>query len=142
MPGIDESLLDAMRVPGARGAAVVDWVSGLALGVVGEAAGGDHEAAAAETAEFARAALESRSFASGDAGDGAEAGDGTEADPDTAPPVQDVIVTTVDSYHVITFVSTPFDSSVFLHLWLNRADGNLALARIRLAETANRLVLG
>nr|WP_152887473.1 hypothetical protein [Streptomyces adustus] len=125
-----------MRVPGARGAAVVDWVSGLALGVVGEAAGGDHEAAAAETAEFARAALESRSFAP------EGVGDGPEADPGTAPPVQDVIVTTPDSYHVLTFVSTPFDSSVFLHLWLDRADGNLALARIRLAETANRLVLG
>ncbi|MFG2944307.1 hypothetical protein [Streptomyces adustus] len=136
MPGIDESLLDAMRVPGARGAAVVDWVSGLALGVVGEAAGGDHEAAAAETAEFARAALESRSFAP------ESVGDGPEPDPGTAPPVQDVIVTTPDSYHVLTFVSTPFDSSVFLHLWLDRADGNLALARIRLAETANRLVLG
>ncbi|MGW1725692.1 hypothetical protein ACWCQK_22485 [Streptomyces sp. NPDC002306] len=136
MPGIDESLLDAMRVPGARGASVVDWVSGLALGVVGEASSGDHEATAVETAEFVRAALESRSFAPvGDDGR-------PEQDPGVTPPVEDMIVTTADSYHVLRFVSTPFDSSVFLHLWLDRTAGNLALARIRLAETADRLVLG
>ena len=35
-----------MRLPGARGAALVDWTSGLALGTVGEAPGGDQEAAA------------------------------------------------------------------------------------------------
>lgn len=35
MPGIDECLLEAMKLPGARGAAVVDWTSGPALGTVG-----------------------------------------------------------------------------------------------------------
>jgi hypothetical protein len=135
VPGIDKSLLDAMRVPGARGASVVDWISGLALGAVGEAPSGDHEAMAVETAEFARAALENRSFAPA-------SGDRPEPGPGVAPPVEDVIVTTADSYHVLRFVVTPFDSSVFLHLWLDRTAGNLALARIRLAETADQLVLG
>ncbi len=37
---------------------------------------------------------------------------------------------------------TAFDSTVFLYLWLDRGEGNLALARIRLAEMADRLVLG
>ncbi|MET9256330.1 hypothetical protein ACGFZL_16285 [Streptomyces sp. NPDC048182] len=130
MPGIDESLLEAMRLPGARGASLVDWISGLALGAVGDAPGGDLEATAAETAELARHAAESGSLA--------PAG----AVPDKTPPVEDMIVTTPDSYHLLRFVSTPFDSTVFLHLWLDRKDGNLALARIRLAETADRLVLG
>ncbi|MBQ1088289.1 hypothetical protein [Streptomyces sp. B93] len=134
MPGIDESLLDAMRLPGARGASVVDWISGLALGAVGEAPGGDGEVAAAETAELARLAAESGAFRRATAGDAAE--------PGKEPPVQDVIITTPDDYHVIRFVVTPFDSSVALHLWLGRAEGNLALARIRLAELAQRLVLG
>lgn len=134
MPGIDECLLEAMRLPGARGAALVDWTSGLALGTVGEAPGGDHEAAAAEAAELARLAAEQRAFA--------PAGDG-DADPDEAdPPVEDLILSNRDSYHVLRFVRTSFDSSVFLHLWLGRADGNLALARIRLGEMAGRLVLG
>ncbi|MGW0611439.1 hypothetical protein [Streptomyces sp. NPDC002788] len=128
MPGIDESLLEAMRLPGARGASVVDWISGLALGAVGDAPGGDVEATAAETAELARLATESGALAGADTG--------------SEPPVQDLLITNADSYHLIRFVTTPFDSTVFVHLWLDRTDGNLALARIRLAETADRLVLG
>ncbi|MER5857615.1 hypothetical protein ACFV2Z_38030 [Streptomyces sp. NPDC059688] len=129
MPGIDECLLEAMRLPGARGAALVDWTSGLALGTVGDAPGGDHETTAAEAAELARMAAEHGAFTVG------------EADGDR-PPVEDVIVSNRDSYHLLRFVDTSFDSSVFLHLWLGREDGNLALARIRLGEMASRLVLG
>nr|WP_202492694.1 hypothetical protein [Streptomyces sp. SID7813] len=124
-----------MRLPGARGASLVDWISGLALGAVGEAPGGDWEATAAETAELGRHVAESGSLAAaGTAG-------GT-VEPGKEPPVEDLITTTGDAYHLLRFVSTPFDSTVFLHLWLDRNDGNLALARIRLAEMADRLVLG
>ncbi|MFF7877854.1 hypothetical protein ACFZDM_26920 [Streptomyces californicus] len=137
MPGIDECLLEVMRLPGARGAAVVDWTSGLALGTIGDSPNGDHEATAAETAEVARMAAEQPAFARhssptvGDRPPGEAAG----------PPVEDVIVTTHDGYHMLRFVETAFDSSVFLHLWLNRSEGNLALARMRLGELAERLVL-
>ncbi|MFI5567109.1 hypothetical protein ACIA6T_07010 [Streptomyces sp. NPDC051740] len=133
MPGIDESLLEAMRLPGARGALVVDWISGLALGAVGEAPGEDAEATAAETAELARLAVESGTLAPADGG-GAKTG--------KEPPVDDLILTTADAYHLLRFVVTTFDSTVFLYLWLDRAEGNLALARIRLADMADRLVLG
>ncbi|MDW6058826.1 hypothetical protein SAZ11_13275 [Streptomyces sp. FXJ1.4098] len=132
MPGIDECLLEAMKLPGARGAAVVDWTSGLALGTVGESPGGDHETTAAETAELARMAAEYRSFAPADGSDWS----------DDDIPIDDLIVSNRDSYHVLQFVRTTFDSSVFLHLWLGRAEGNLALARIRLSEMARQLVLG
>ncbi|MET8247130.1 hypothetical protein ABZV31_23535 [Streptomyces sp. NPDC005202] len=130
MPGIDECLLEAMRLPGARGAALVDWTSGLALGTVGESPGGDHEATAAEAAELARLAAEHGAFTPADGTDDAD------------PPVEDLIISNRDSYHLPRFVRTSFDSSVFLHLWLTRAEGNLALARIRLGEMAGRLVLG
>ncbi|MEU4980053.1 hypothetical protein [Streptomyces sp. NPDC021969] len=135
MPGIDESLLEAMRLPGARGASLVDWISGLALGAVGEAPGGDWEATAAETAELGRHVAESGSLAAAGTA-------GAAVEPGKEPPVEDLIATTGDAYHLLRFVSTPFDSTVFLHLWLDRNDGNLALARIRLAEMADRLVLG
>lgn len=70
MPGIDECLLEAMALPGARGASLVDWTSGLALGTAGESPTGDHETTAAETAEIARAAAEFDSFvAIGDTGE-------------------------------------------------------------------------
>lgn len=91
---------------------------------------GDHETTAAETAELARAAAEYESFAMPASGDDA-----------AGPPVEDLIVTTRTGYHVLRFVDTSFDSSVFLHLWLDRADGNLALARHRLRALAEGLVL-
>ncbi|MFD3324333.1 hypothetical protein [Streptomyces sp. NPDC058701] len=135
MPGIDECLLEAMALPGARGAALVDWSSGLALGTAGDSPVGDHETTAAETAELARAAAEYESFAPSESeqisGGGAPPG----------PPVEDLIVTTRTGYHVLRFVETSFDSSVFLHLWLDRAEGNLALARHRLRSLAEELVL-
>ncbi|MFF4400787.1 hypothetical protein [Streptomyces sp. NPDC001480] len=130
MPGIDECLLEAMRLPGARGAALVDWTSGLALGTVGDSPGGDHETTAAEAAELARLAAEHGAFsAAGEA-------------EDEHPPVEDLIISNRDSYHLLRFVDTSFDSTVLLHLWLAREDGNLALARIRLGEMAAGLVLG
>ncbi|MFE9631141.1 hypothetical protein [Streptomyces sp. NPDC006463] len=142
MPGIDECLLEAMALPGARGAALVDWSSGLALGTAGDSPVGDHETTAAETAELARAAAEYESFAPAEAeripGDGSGI---PPAGPPVGPPVEDVIVTTRTGYHVLRFVETSFDSSVFLHLWLDRADGNLALARHRLRALAEGLVL-
>ncbi|MEV0845450.1 hypothetical protein AB0J21_06085 [Streptomyces sp. NPDC049954] len=159
MPGIDECLLDAMRLPGARGASVVDWISGLALGTIGDSPNGDHEATAAESAELARMAAEHRAFAAStevptspapgsgprpggtSLGGPAAGGPASDGATDSLPPVEDVIVTNRDSYHVVRFVRTTFDSSVFLHLWLDRAEGNLALARIRLGEIAERLVL-
>ncbi|MFC9247174.1 hypothetical protein ACFT7S_25220 [Streptomyces sp. NPDC057136] len=133
MPGIDECLLEVMKLPGARGAAVVDWTSGLALGTAGESPNGDHETTAAETAEVARMAAEQPAFALPPPGEAATRRPG--------PPVEDVIITTRAGYHILRFVETAFDSSVFLHLWLDRADGNLALARLRLGEMAERLVL-
>ncbi|MEW2632744.1 hypothetical protein AB0903_14065 [Streptomyces sp. NPDC048389] len=136
MPGIDECLLQAMVVPGARGASIVDWTSGLALGTVGETPGGDHEATAAETAELARMAAEYPSFAPDETHETHEPGGAK------GLPVEDLIVTTRTGYHVMRFVETTFDSSVFLHLWLDRDTGNLALARLRLADLAERLVLG
>uniref|UniRef100_A0AAU3H053 Roadblock/LAMTOR2 domain-containing protein n=1 Tax=Streptomyces sp. NBC_01401 TaxID=2903854 RepID=A0AAU3H053_9ACTN len=158
MPGIDECLIEVMRLPGARGASVVDWTSGLALGTIGESPNGDHEATAAETAEVARMAAEQPVFAQpalarSDAPTGAPGSPAGSPGP-SGPPgrpsdlpgppasaVEDVIVTTAPGYHILRFVETAFDSSVFLHLWLDRAEGNLALARIRLGEIAERLVL-
>ncbi|MER7831039.1 hypothetical protein [Streptomyces sp. NPDC095602] len=66
---------------------------------------------------------------------GAWAGD------DEGAPIEDLIVTTRTGYHVLRFVTTNFDSSLFLHLWLDRSTGNLALARLRLRDLAERLVL-
>ncbi|SEG74697.1 hypothetical protein SAMN05216223_109267 [Actinacidiphila yanglinensis] len=135
MSGIDACLLEAMTLPGARGAALVEWISGLALGKVGEAPDGDHEAMAAQTADFARAAAEHPVFA------GPQAAAEAEAAGDKGPLVEDVVVVTRTGYHLLRFVEAPYEGGVFLHLWLDRAQGNLALALIRLRDLAEGLVL-
>ncbi|GHE77592.1 hypothetical protein GCM10018785_52340 [Streptomyces longispororuber] len=173
MSDIDMSLYEVMALPGARGAALVDWTCGLALGSAGESPRGQPEAAAVEAAELARCSVEYGTFrppeddgpdgagrepdgagrepggtgrvpggtgfepGSGSAGLG---GDGPRRTGGTG--VEDLIVTTRTAYHVLRFVETGHDSSLFLHLWLDRDAGNLAVARIRLKETARRLVLG
>ncbi|MFF1476363.1 hypothetical protein ACFVYD_02055 [Streptomyces sp. NPDC058301] len=139
MLGIDECLLETMGLPGVRGAAVVDWTSGLALGTIGDSPCGDHETTAAEAAEFARTAAEHPAFA---AAEMEAVNEGVEADPAGALPVEDVLVTSRTGYHLLRFVETTFDSSLFLYLWLDREQGNLAMARLRLRDLAQRLVLG
>ncbi|MFD5388401.1 hypothetical protein ACWDHW_07075 [Streptomyces melanosporofaciens] len=147
MPGIDECLLEAMTVNGARGAAVIEWTSGLALGMVGEVRDEDPEATAAETAELARMAAEQRAFAAlgpGGAKGGSDSGAGSGPDADDTdgePAVEDIIVTTRTCYHLLRFVDTAFDSGVFFYLWLDRREGNLALARMRLRDMCGRLAL-
>ncbi|WP_329128709.1 hypothetical protein OG552_00945 [Streptomyces sp. NBC_01476] len=147
MSGIDECLLEAMTLPGARGAALVEWISGLALGRIGEAPGGDHEAMAAETAEFARAAAEHPVFTAPETGGHglpADADAGTDADVGMdakAPPVEDLVVVTRTDYHLLRFVASPYEGGLFLHLWLDRTHANLALALLRLRDLAERLVL-
>lgn len=136
MPGIDECLLEAMTVNGARGAAVIEWTSGLALGMVGEARNDDPEATAAETAELARMAAEQTAFAAVGTADT----DATEGAAGAAP-VEDVIITTHTCYHLLRFVDTAFDSGVFFYLWLDRHEANLALARMRLRDLSQRLAL-
>ncbi|MGK5631097.1 hypothetical protein [Streptomyces sp. URMC 123] len=126
MPGIDECLCEAMAIPGVRGAGLVDWTSGLALGAAGAVAERAGEAAAARTADMARLAFES-----GPLGEAEPGGD----------PVEDIIVTARDSYQLLRFLETEFDSSLFLCLWMDRAEANLAVARLRLRELADRLVL-
>ncbi|MFI0773688.1 hypothetical protein [Streptomyces sp. NPDC021212] len=140
MPGIDECLLDAMTVNGARGAAVIEWTSGLALGMVGETRDGDPEATAAETAELARMAAEQSAFAALEPRGAGEAGDHDGGAPGEAP-VEDLIVTTRTCYHLLRFVDTAFDSGVFFYLWLDRREGNLAMARMRLRDLSQRLAL-
>ncbi|WP_404815948.1 hypothetical protein [Streptomyces thermolineatus] len=130
MPGIDECLSEAMAMPGALVAGLVDWTSGLALGALGGADPQEHEAAAADAAEVVRAVAESPTFTA--AGPGAA---GPEA------PLEDAIVTSAAAYHLVRFVDTAFDSRLFLYVRLDRATANLALARMVLRDLAERLVL-
>ncbi|MFF2812583.1 hypothetical protein ACFVT2_36530 [Streptomyces sp. NPDC058000] len=124
MPGIDQVLARAMGIPGVLGAGLTDWTSGLTLGTAGRAPHGDRDAAAADTAEVVQAVTRNATFDT--AGGDGEA-------------LEDLIITTGNSYHLIRLVPTAFDSQTCLHLWLDRAQANLAIARLRLRELAAEL---
>jgi hypothetical protein len=125
VPGIDQVLSQAMGIPGVLGAGLIDWTSGLTLGTAGQAPHGDHDAAAADTAEVVQAVARNATFDTSGAG---------------GPALEDLIITAESSYHLIRFVHTAFDSQTYLYLWLDRTQANLAVARLRLRDLAAELV--
>lgn len=101
--------------PGALGAALVDLESGMCLGTSGT--GLDLDVAAAGIVEVMKAELRvMRSL-------GIEGG------------IEDVLITLESQLHVIR----PVGTTCFLYLVLDRAEGNLALARHRLATAAGEV---
>jgi hypothetical protein len=112
-----------MAIPGAMGASVVDWTTGVALGTAGSAPE-DHDAAAVGTAEVMAAVTARGPFTSALAEDGLE----------------DLIITTAGGYHLIRRLPTGFDGRLVLYLWLDRERGNLAIARRHLRDLGAELV--
>ena len=53
MPGVENCLQEAMAIPGAIGASIVDYTTGYPVAATGAAPNEDHEAAAAGTAPLA-----------------------------------------------------------------------------------------
>ncbi|PYC67376.1 hypothetical protein C7C46_30380 [Streptomyces tateyamensis] len=127
MPGIDDCLAQAMGIGGAHGVSLLDWGSGLELGAAGRSPADDHAVTAAEAGDLVRLAAESLSF-------------GEPEEPRL--PLCDLILTTRASYHLFCLIGTVFDSRLLLHLWLDRSEANLAVARIRLQALAEELVIG
>jgi hypothetical protein len=124
VPGVDHCLQQAMTIPGAVGASLVDYTTGFPVATAGAAPNSDHEAAAAGTAEVVQAATSRSLFVS--------------ALPNDL--LEDLIITTAGGYHLLRPVHTDFDSRLVLYLWLDRAQGNLAVARRRMQSLAAELV--
>ena len=103
---------------------MVDYTTGLALAWAGRAPTDDPGATAAGTADVINAATTRAPFASTRPGDTAE----------------DVIISTSGGYHLLRLISTEFDSRLLLYVWLDRTDGNLAVARHRVRVLADDLV--
>jgi len=123
--GIDDCLRQAMAIPGAIGASVVDYTTGFALGWAGSAPTGDPEASAAGSSDVIHAATSRAPFAS--------------TRPDDM--VEDVVITTHGGYHLLRMIRTEFDSRLLLYIWLDRHEGNLAVAQRRIRMLADDLVL-
>jgi predicted regulator of Ras-like GTPase activity (Roadblock/LC7/MglB family) len=125
VPGVDNCLQQAMAIPGALGASLVDYTTGCPVAAVGAAPNDDHDAVAAGTADVVQAANSRTLFAS--------------ALPHDL--LEDLIITTAGGYHLLRLVHTDFDSRLVLHVWLDRATGNLAVARRRMQSLTDELVV-
>ena len=124
VPGVEHCLQEAMAIPGAVGASIVDYTTGFPVASTGAAPNSDHEAAAAGTADVVQAANSRSLFVS--------------ALPHDL--LEDLIITTAGGYHLLRMVHTDFDSRLVLYVWLDRIHGNLAMARRRMQALAAELV--
>ena len=122
--GVEHCLQEAMAIPGAVGASLVDYTTGFPVASTGAAPNSDHEAAAAGTADVVQAANSRSLFVS--------------AVPHDL--LEDLIITTAGGYHLLRMVQTDFDSRLVLYVWLDRFHGNLAMARRRMQTLAAELV--
>jgi hypothetical protein len=111
--GIEDCLVEAMSIPGALGAIVVDHTSGMAVAEKGVP---DPARSAVGLSEAFRATVDAVAMTS----------------PEGAFRIEDVIVTTDTSYHLIRPVEMIFDGPLLICLRLDLDRSNLALARRRL----------
>ncbi|MFI1920403.1 hypothetical protein [Nocardia sp. NPDC020380] len=115
------SLKDMMLLDGALGAAVVDYNSGMPLGMLGGSRDLDLEIASAGNTELVRAKLRTIE----------QLGLNEE--------IEDVLVTLGGQYHLIRPVRGRKSRGLFLYLALDRERGNLALARHRLKDIEEQI---
>src|SRR5512139_1773036 len=113
MLGIDECLAQAMTIPGARSVTLIDYTSGLAIASAGSEALFDRDEDAAGATEIVRAVLASPVLNATRTGDD----------------IEDIIISSAHGYHLLSLITTAFDGQLFLHLRIDREQGNLALAR-------------
>lgn len=119
MADVKKTLEDAMKVDGAIGAVVGDWESGMSLGHVGGQGRLDMEVAAAGNCQVVKAKMSTmRSLGIGGS-------------------IQDILITLDDQVHLIR--PSKVVPSLFLYLAIDKAKGNLAMARIKLQQVEGEL---
>ncbi|MGW4772145.1 hypothetical protein ACWEO2_29425 [Nocardia sp. NPDC004278] len=114
MSNMDLALKEMMTIDGAIGAAVVDYDSGMALGMLGSSKALDLQVAAAGNTEVVRAKLR------------------TMEQLGLNEAIEDILITLSGQYHIIRPMTGRKSQGLFLYLALDRGRANLALARHRL----------
>ncbi|MEU1427633.1 hypothetical protein ABZ412_11215 [Nocardia sp. NPDC005746] len=114
MSNMDIALKDMMVIDGAIGAAVVDYNSGMALGMLGSSKALDLQVAAAGNTEVVRAKMRTIDQLA------------------IKEEIEDVLITLSSQYHIIRPMTGRKSKGLFLYLALDRTRANLAMARHRL----------
>ncbi|RDI52949.1 hypothetical protein [Nocardia mexicana] len=114
MSTMDLALKDMMTIDGAVGAAIVDFNSGMALGMLGSSKALDLQVAAAGNTEVVRAKMRTI--------------DQLELNEE----IEDILISLSSQYHIIRPMTGRKAKGLFLYIALDRARANLAMARHRL----------
>jgi hypothetical protein len=120
---LDVTLKDAMAIEGVIGAALVDYTSGMTLGVVGGSADLDVTVAAAGNTDVVRAKLRTIEMLKL---------------PDN---LEDILITLDTQYHLIRLLNSRVGQGLFLYLALAKNRANLAMARHQLRQLEASLEL-
>ena len=123
MANMEVALKEAMTVEGALGVAVVDYTSGMALGIMGST-DLDLNAAAAGNTEVVRAKMRTMEMLNLH-----------------HEGIEDILITLTNQYHLIRPLTKKANEGHFLYLALDRRRANLAMARLRLRQIEDSLVL-
>lgn len=121
MADIKKTLEELLKIDGAIGAVVADWESGMSLGHLGGQGRLDLEVAAAGNCQVVKAKMSTMKTLG------------------IAGGIQDILITLDDQIHLLRpSKSMP---SLFLYIAIDKAKGNLAMARMKLqtAETELRI---
>ncbi|WP_280272675.1 hypothetical protein [Nocardia wallacei] len=121
MSNLDLALKDMMVIDGAVGAAVVDYNSGMPLGMLGSSKSLDLQVAAAGNTEVVRAKMR------------------TIEQLELNEEIEDILISLSGQYHIIRPMTGRKSKGLFLYLALDRGRANLAMARHRLKNIEESL---
>ncbi|MCG3879027.1 hypothetical protein [Psychrobacter sp. Ps6] len=117
MSNINESLKELMDLDGAMGACIVDYMSGMVLGMIG--GGVDLELAAAGNSQVVKAKV------------------ATMKSLDIKGEIEDMLITLESQLHIIR--PTASHEDLFIYLVLDKSKANLALARRKVQSVESKL---
>lgn len=123
MANLDTALKEAMGIDGAIGAALVDYTSGMTLGVAGGTPEIDLTVAAAGNTDVVRAKMRTIDMLK------------------LNDQIEDILITLGTQYHIIRPLSRNAGQGLFLYLMLSKTRSNLALARHQLRIIEEQLEL-
>ncbi|MEY9968182.1 hypothetical protein ABIA33_006262 [Streptacidiphilus sp. MAP12-16] len=122
MTNTDVALKDVMAIDGALGTALVDFNSGLALGILGGGKDLDLTAAAAGNTDVVRAKMRTMELLNLH-----------------GQTIEDILITLTGQYHVIRPLTARSGAGLFLYVALDRKRANLAMARRQLQQIEQTL---
>ncbi|MGC4895421.1 hypothetical protein [Micromonospora sp. DT31] len=123
MSNLDIALKNAMSIDGAIGAALVDYTSGMTLGVAGGTNEIDLTVAAAGNTDVVRAKMRTIEMLKLD------------------DEIEDILITLGGQYHLIRPLSNRTGKGLFLYLMVSKSRANLAMARHQLRQVEESLEL-